>query len=474
MPPLRSTRDRSAALRALPQMNQLLTSREIGASLERHGRVVVAALLRERLGDLRVAVRRGALDGEGLAAAVAALPAWLEDAARRRATSGLMPVINATGVILHTNLGRAPLPAKTVGRVGEVAGSYTTLEYEIASGRRGSRASHLDRLAALLFPGQALMVVNNNAAAVLLALNSLAEGREVVVSRGELVEIGGSFRIPEIMAKSGAVLREVGTTNKTRLRDYERAISPRTGLLLKVHPSNYRIVGFTVDTPLQDLARLAHRRRLPLLMDQGSGNLLDLTPYGVRREPTVQEALRAGVDLVCCSGDKLLGGPQAGLLIGRKAVITRLKENPLARALRVDKMIYAALESVLMAHVQGTATSSVPVLSMIALSSAAIEKRARGLIERVQRRSGSDAGLSIVPGKSVVGGGSAPDEGLATALIAVRAPGLSARALEERFRGLPEPVVSRIERGLVVLDLRTVLESQETAIEAALVGILRR
>jgi L-seryl-tRNA(Ser) seleniumtransferase len=241
-----------------------------------------------------------------------------------------------------------------------------------------------------------------------------------------------------------------------------------------VHPSNYRIVGFTVETPLPDLARLARRRRLPLLMDQGSGNLLDLTPYGVRREPTVQEALRAGVDLVCCSGDKLLGGPQAGLLIGRKAILARLKENPLARALRVDKMIYAALESVLTAHLQGAAPASVPVLSMIALSCAAIEARARSLIERVAGRAGSDAPLSIVPGTSVVGGGSAPDEGLATALVAVRAPGLSARALEARLRGRPLPIVSRIERGLVVLDLRTVLESQEPAIETALVEILRR
>jgi len=460
----------SAGLRRLPSVHEVLERPEVRALSERFGRAIVTALLRERLESLRQRGRRpaSASQGAALADAVAGLGAWLEAETAARTRSTLVPVINATGVVIHTNLGRAPLPEEALRRMAEVGRSYTTLEYDLAAGNRGSRGVHLERLFRLLFPGAATLVVNNNAAAVMLALNTLAEGREVIVSRGELVEIGGSFRVPDILAKSGAVLREVGTTNKTRLADYERAIGPKTALLLKVHPSNYRIVGFTDAVPLADLARLGRRRRVPVLMDQGSGNLRDLRRHGLRDEGTVQEALGAGADLVCASGDKLLGGPQAGILAGRPALLERLRSNPLARALRVDKTIVAALEAVLLAHIRGD-EDSVPAVRMIALTPDALEPRARRFAERI---SSAAARLQarVRAGTSVSGGGSGPGEGMPSVLIAVRAEGLSARALEERLRLGVRPVIARIEAGELLFDLRTVPEEQDEELLAALVA----
>jgi L-seryl-tRNA(Ser) seleniumtransferase len=449
-------------------MNDLLQAPETRLAAARHGRGLIAMLLRERLSALRAAARRGTMGESEVAAAAAGLPGWAEAEARARTASDFVTVINATGVVLHTNLGRAPLSAEAIGRVAEVAAHYSTLEYDLKRGRRGSRGAHLDRLLRLLFPGHASLVVNNNAAAVLLALNTLALEREVIVSRGELVEIGGSFRVPEILAKSGALLREVGTTNRTRLSDYERAVGPRTALLLKVHPSNYRVIGFTASVPIADLAALARRKRRPLLMDQGSGNLTDLAAHGVRDEPTVQEALAAGADIVCFSADKLLGGPQAGILVGRPALIDEMRGNPLARALRPDKMIFAALESVLRAHARGAAPAELPVLRMITLPPGAIEARARRLVDRVRAQTGVRIELSLRPGLSVTGGGSAPGEGLPTTLVAARAAGAGAQALEERLRRRPLPVIARVEAGDVLLDLRTVSEEQDALLADAL------
>jgi L-seryl-tRNA(Ser) seleniumtransferase len=427
----------------------------------------VTALLRERLDALRQGARGSSRRPDDLARAVEGLAAWLGTEAEARTRSTLVPVINATGVVIHTNLGRAPLPEEALRRMAEVGRSYTTLEYDLEKGERGSRGVHLERLFRFLFPQSATLVVNNNAAGVLLALDSLAGGREVIVSRGELVEIGGSFRIPEILEKSGAVLREVGTTNKTRLADYERAIGPRTALLLKVHPSNYRIVGFTDAVPLRDLARLGRRRRIPVLMDQGSGNLRDLRRHGLRDEGTVQEALADGADLVCASGDKLLGGPQSGILVGRPALVERLRKNPLARALRVDKTIVAALEAVLLAHIRGE-EETVPAVRMIALAPEALERRARRFADRVAARAGAALAVRVRPGTSVSGGGSGPGEGMPSALLAVRAGGRSARALEERLRLGPRPVLGRIEAGDLLLDLRTVRDEEEDALLEAL------
>jgi L-seryl-tRNA(Ser) seleniumtransferase len=474
MPTTRRTHPRGPAassLRRLPQVHELLEREPTRAAVALHGRRLVTALLRAALDDLRRRARRERLAPDEVARQAAGLPDRVAREAASRTAPTLVPVVNATGVVLHTNLGRAPLPEEAVHRIAAVAGRYSTLEYDVARGSRGSRTSHLERLFAMLFPGHAAHVVNNNAAALLLALDTLAHGREVLVSRGELVEIGGSFRVPEIMAKSGAVLREVGTTNRTRLGDYERAIGPRTALILKVHPSNYRIVGFTAGTALGDLAALARRRRIPLLMDQGSGNLVDLRPYGVRDEPTVHELLRAGPDLVCFSGDKLLGGPQAGILVGRPAIVSRLRANPLSRALRADKIISAAMEAVLRAHLQDSGTADLPVLRMIALPRERIEARARDLASRLVERGQGRIAAEVVAGSSLTGGGSAPGDGLPTALVAVRVRGVGARALEARLRRRPIPVIARIEADALLLDLRTVAPSEEPtlveAIEAA-------
>jgi L-seryl-tRNA(Ser) seleniumtransferase len=436
----------------------------------RHGRRLAAALVRERLDTLRRQIRSGKLDRAALEAEVAGLPAWVESEARARTATTLRPVINATGVVLHTNLGRAVLPEAATRRMAEAARAYTTLEYDLARGSRGSRSSHLERILGLLFPGKGFHVVNNNAAAVLLALNTLADGREVIVSRGELVEIGGSFRIPDVMRKSGAVLREVGTTNKTRLLDYERVVGEKTGLILKVHPSNYRIVGFTAQATLKEVAALGRRRKIPVLLDQGSGNLIDLSRHGIRTEPSVFEALADGADVVCFSGDKMLGGPQAGLIVGRPDLVKPMRENSLSRALRVDKVTHAALEAVLLEYARGTAEASLPALRMVTMTPEEIEARARRLMESVAARAGDGLSLSIVPGQSLSGGGSAPQEGLPTSLLTVSAPGRSARALESALRGHAVPVIARIEDQKVLLDLRTVLEEQEPALAEALVG----
>ena len=447
--PSSRTAAKAVGARALPQVNAVLEHEEVRQAADLHGRALITALARERLDGLRREARAGRLGGTALEAAVAALPAWIEREARSRTAASMRPVINATGVILHTNLGRAVLPGAAVRRMAEVARAYTTLEYDLARGGRGSRSSHLDRVFTLLFPGRAFHVVNNNAAAVLLALNTFAEGKEVIVSRGELVEIGGSFRIPDVMRKGGAILKEIGTTNKTRLADYERAIGPRTGLILKVHPSNYRIVGFTAQAALKEVAALGRRRKVPVVMDQGSGNLLDLARHGIRNEPSVFDALRDGADLVCFSGDKMLGGPQAGLIVGRRDLVKPMRENSLSRALRVDKMTYAALEAVLLEYARGTAETGLPVVRMVTMTSQEIEARARRLVDAV----------------------AAPEEGLPTALAAVSSRRLSARAIEERLRGFATPVIARIEGGKVLLDLRTVLEEQEGAVIEALAGL---
>jgi L-seryl-tRNA(Ser) seleniumtransferase len=464
--------NRNRILRALPQIDELLGSEPFREPIVLHGRDLVAHLVREQLVGLRVGIRSGDLDRAQLGERIARLGPVVAEEAGRLTRSSIRPVINATGVVLHTNLGRALLSERAVRRMSEVARSYTTLEYDLARGRRGSRSSHLDRIFAALFPRRAAQVVNNNAAAVLLALNTLAEGREVIVSRGELVEIGGSFRIPDIMRRSGAILREVGTTNRTRLADYERAIGPQTALLLKVHPSNYRIVGFTAQVPLREVASLGRRRRIPVLMDQGSGNMLDLTRYGVRDEPSVGDALADGADLVCFSGDKLLGGPQAGLLVGRPGIIRRTRENPLSRALRVDKITYAALEATLLDYLGGTAADNLPVRRMISLPRDAIAQRAERLARSVSSHAAGRLGIEVVTGGSLLGGGSAPEETLPTALLALRSPHLSARVIEEKLRSGPRPIIARIEGKRVLLDLRTVPEEEDTLVERALIGLM--
>jgi L-seryl-tRNA(Ser) seleniumtransferase len=378
-------------------------------------------------------------------------------------------VINATGVILHTNLGRAPLSRAALERVAEIAQGYCNLELDLATGERGKRDGHVGHLFAKIFGeigrGVATIVVNNNAAAVLLTLNALAEGGEVIVSRGELVEIGGSFRIPDVMAKSGAVLREVGTTNRTRITDYEQAINERTKLLLRVHRSNFEITGFTEQPSLEELAGLAKKRGIPLMEDLGSGDIFDLQSVGVQGEPTIAASLKAGVDVVTFSGDKLLGGPQAGLISGGRELVAKIRGNPLFRALRVDKMFYAALEATLLAYLRED-YDAIPALRMLRLTEEAIDERAEHLMRKLHI---SNPGLNVevVATRSVIGGGSAPGSTLPTRAIAVSSPEMGADEVAQRLREWETPIIARVEDGRVLLDLRTVEPASDAVILAA-------
>src|SRR5271165_7200544 len=375
----------------------------------------------------------------------------------------LRPVINATGVILHTNLGRAPLSREALQHVVEISQGYSNLELDLASGERGKRDVHVDRLFAKVFGGigreVATIVVNNNAAAVLLTLNALAEGGEVIVSRGELVEIGGSFRIPDVMAKSGAELREVGTTNRTRIADYEQAVNERTKLVLRVHRSNFEITGFTEQPSLEELSALGRKCGIPLMEDLGSGDIFDLPSVGVRGEPTIAASLRVGVDVVTFSGDKLLGGPQAGLITGSRELVAKVRKNPLFRALRVDKMFYAALEATLLAYLRED-YDSLPALRMMRLTEEQIDERAE-LMMRKLHISTPRPNVEVAPTRSVIGGGSAPGTTLPSRAVAVSSAEMGADVIARKLREWETPIIARVEQGRVVLDLRTVSVEQD-------------
>jgi L-seryl-tRNA(Ser) seleniumtransferase len=443
-----------ADLRALPSIDALLQRPAVRALTARYGHDAAVTALRASVAAQRAVVSAGAgtaPTGTDVVSAIERDASTRLDAAER---GTLRPVINATGVVLHTNLGRAPLAGAAAARTVAIATGYATLEYDLASGRRGSRAVHAERLLTALTGAEAGVVVNNNAAAVLLALAALAHGREVLVSRGELVEIGGGFRVPDVLAQSGARLRDVGTTNRTRLADYTAATGPATGLWLRVHPSNFRIEGFTERPALAPLVAAAHAAGVPVVEDLGSGNLDAATAW----EPTVQASVAAGVDLVCVSGDKLLGGPQAGIVVGRAALVDRLRTHPLMRALRADKLAYAALEATLVEHWAGRAHQTIPVLRMLHLPVEAVRARARAVADRL-RPAGWLA--EVIDGESAVGGGSAPGVTVPTALVRLVRDGWSADRLESWLRGLETPIIARIQDDAVVLDLRTVAETDD-------------
>lgn len=383
---------------------------------------------------------------------------------------GLRPIINATGVVLHTNLGRAPLSEEALDAMRAVASGYSNLELDLASGERGSRHAHLEELLCRLTGAEAALAVNNNAAAVLLALTALARGKEIIISRGQAVEIGGGFRIPDVMRQSGARLVEVGTTNRTYLSDYEAAITPRTGAIMRVHTSNFRVIGFTQEVELAGLAGLARRHGLPLFDDLGSGCLLDTRQFGLGYEPTLQDSLAAGTSLACFSGDKLLGGPQAGIAVGEADLVRRLKRHPLARAVRIDKLSLAALQATLFHYLKGEAVEKVPVWRMISAGTEELEARAR------KWASALPGGGHIAHGESTIGGGSLPGETLPTRLLSLAAPGRggprSAAALARLLRSGRPPVLGRIEKGALLLDPRTVLPEQDEAFMEALARAL--
>jgi L-seryl-tRNA(Ser) seleniumtransferase len=471
------TTPQSALFRKLPSIDELLRTPEVQALLEGEGHTAVTESARAVLARLRDEIAAGRLDEAGLQLALNGLPDAVERELRRALSYSLRPVINATGVILHTNLGRAPLGAPALEHIRETAATYSNLEFDLEGGERGKRDVHVQRLFQKLLaeevvpgqktgsaPGVSTIVVNNNAAAVLLALNSLAEGGEVIVSRGELVEIGGSFRIPDVMSKSHATLREVGTTNRTRVADYERAISDRTRLLLRVHRSNFEITGFTEQPSLEELVELGRRRNIPVLEDLGSGALFDLRSVGISGEPGVLDSLRAGVDVVTYSGDKLLGAPQAGLISGRADLVARMRSNSLFRALRVDKLTYAALEATLLAYVKRD-HDQIPVVHMMRRSKEEISARAEQVLATLTP---AKLKAELLDGESVIGGGAAPSASLPTRLIALTHRELSADALLARLRSSDPPVIARVEEGRVLLDLRTVFPGQESTVVAVL------
>ena len=461
--------------RKLPSVDELLRTPVIANLISREGPAAVTESARVVLSRLREEIGTALLDGESLDLALSGIASAVERELRQALRYSLRTVINATGVILHTNLGRAPLSHAAIDHIREIAGAYSNLEFDTETGERGKRDIHVDRLFQKLLSEEAAelpsagragtpvptlnatIVVNNNAAAVLLALNTLADGGEVIVSRGELVEIGGSFRIPDVMAKSNAILREVGTTNRTRIADYERAINERTRLILRVHRSNFQITGFTEEPRIEDLVALAKKRSIPLVEDLGSGVLFDLNSVGVSGEPGVLDSLRAGVEVVAYSGDKLLGGPQAGILSGRSDLIARMRANSLFRALRVDRLTYAALEGTLLAYVRRD-HDSIPALRMMRLSKAEIGKRAEAIAGEIQS---ATLRVELIDGDSVIGGGAAPSAVLPTRLLAISHKDLSANELAARLRASDPPVIARVEEARVLLDLRTVFPEQD-------------
>ena len=463
--------DRQRYLKALPAVDELLRHPPIQERLKFYSRESIVGSIRRVLEKKRQAILMNR-DGQEAASVPMTQGQWLaavEDELAEAVRPSLRPVINATGVVLHTNLGRAPLADEALRTIAEIASRYSNLEFDLATGERGSRYEHVEALLRQISGAESALVVNNNAGAVLLALNSLADGKEAIVSRGQLVEIGGSFRIPDVMKKSGARLVEVGTTNRTHLRDYEQAMGRETALLLKVHTSNFRILGFTAEVPLIDLVALGQDKGVPVMEDLGSGCFVDLTGYGLEQEPTVQAAIAAGADLVTFSGDKLLGGPQAGIIVGRKQYLDLLKKNPLNRALRIDKLTLAGLEATLRVYLNHpSALKSIPVLNMLTRPVREIERRARRLWGKLNKEISAECRVTLREEGSAVGGGALPLQTLPTRVVALRPLKRSAADVEERLRKGDPPVIARVKEGEVLFDLRTVATGEE---EALLAGI---
>jgi L-seryl-tRNA(Ser) seleniumtransferase len=463
--------DQTALLRRVPSVDELLLRPRLAALSKEVDRAFLVDTLRGVLAQLRRDIIAGVAADEG-----AVEPAEIEkrtlEAVGNVLAPSLKPVINASGVILHTNLGRAPLSAGVVEEFRRVATQYCNLEYDVARGARGKRDAHSARLLERLTGAEAAIVVNNCAAAVLLTLAALARGGEVIVSRGELIEIGDGFRIPEIMEQSGTMLREVGTTNRTRITDYENAINEKTRLLLRVHPSNFTVSGFTEKPEVAELIALGERRGLPVVEDLGSGCLVDLSAAGVS-EPTVRESVEAGFSLVLSSGDKLLGGPQAGIIAGNQELVAKVRRHPLFRALRVDKLTIAALEVTLRAYLRAD-WNEIPSQRMIRTTAEEISARTKHLVEALRTRvRGTEAQFEIADGASLIGGGSTPAQSLSTRVLRIRSKRYSAAQLEARLRAGTAPVVARIEGDSVIVDLRTVFPAQEGPLADSLVAALQ-
>ncbi len=452
---------RQEVLRKIPSVDEILSHPEISDLIKTYPRNVVVEAIRSCLKELREKLFRqdGPSGVDESFFSLDRLYPLFKGELERQTRPRLRRVINATGVVIHTNLGRSPLHPSAIQHLIDVSKAYSNLEYNLDRGERGSRYDHVEEILCRLSGAESAMAVNNNAGAVLLVLNTLAEGKEVVVSRGELVEIGGAFRIPDVMKRSHALLREVGTTNRTHLDDYQEAIGPQTALLLKVHTSNFKVLGFTSDVALPELIQLGKQHHLPVMEDLGSGCLVDLTRYGLLKEPTVQEVMKTGVDVVTFSGDKLLGGPQAGIILGKKEVLDLVKTNPLTRALRIDKLTLAALESTLLLYLdEKKAMEEIPTLQMLTFDRDRLKRRGKRLLKRLAGISGIEAALK--EDVSQVGGGSLPLQELPTMVIAIRPLSFSVNDFERNLRKGNPPIVSRISKEELILDLRTIFDEE--------------
>jgi len=462
---------REQFLRKIPSVDEILSRPEIAELLMTYPRVVVVEAIRTELGRLRTEI----LNEEKLSDLKDALFSFerlyplFQKEIELHTQPRLRRVINATGVVIHTNLGRSPLHPSAIQHLTDVARSYSNLEYSLDQGERGSRYTHVEGILCRLSGAESAIVVNNNAGAVLLALNTLGEGREVVVSRGELVEIGGAFRIPDVMKRSGALLKEVGTTNRTYVADYQKAIGPQTALLLKVHTSNFRVMGFTSEASLDELVQLGRQHHVPVMNDLGSGCLVDLGQYGLEKEPTVQDAVKTDVDVVTFSGDKLLGGPQAGIILGKKDFLDQIKVNPLTRALRIDKLTLAALESTLLLYLdEKRAMEEIPTLRMLKCDLAGLTKRGRLLLKRLPETIKKKTKFSLKEESSQVGGGALPLQELPTIVLSLKPIDFSVNRLEENLRMVDPPIIARISKEELILDMRTVFDEEIPFLAAGL------
>ena len=462
-------KDKKQILSSIPSVDELLREKELEKLTFVYPRAIVVEGIREYLKEYRKVIMSlehkedlDAIDNSYMINGII-------EKVHEIMGSNLVNVVNATGVVLHTNLGRATLSSSLKDTLWDIASKYSNLEMDLASGERGSRYSHVEELICKLTGAQAAMAVNNNAAAVMLVLSTMAKGREVVVSRGQLVEIGGSFRVPDVMEQSGAALVEVGTTNKTHVSDYERAVNENTAALMKVHTSNYRILGFTSEVESEDMVALGRKQGLPVIADLGSGMLVELTEFGLPYEPTVQHAVKAGMDVVTFSGDKMLGGPQAGIIVGSKEYIDKMKKNPLTRAIRIDKLTLAALEGTLRLYLdKELALKEIPVLRMLTYSSETLGKRARRLCTRLKRSLGAIGTISIEDDFSEVGGGSMPLHKMPTKVVVIKPDNISLMELEEMLRGYTTPIIARISKDRLMLDVRTIADDEFEVVEGAL------
>ncbi len=447
---------KNTLLRKLPKVDRILEE-----LLAKHNYTAPAAVIKAAVQDTIESLRQGVLSGmlQELPQGEAEWHALFDKAILEKDSANLRRILNGTGVVIHTNLGRSLLGASCIDVLQTAGACFTNLEFDLATGKRGSRYSLVEEIICDLTGAEAALVVNNNAAAVLLCLNTLSFNRESIVSRGQLVEIGGSFRIPDVMSRSGARLVEVGATNRTHLFDYENAITEETGLLLKVHTSNFRVIGFTSEVSAAEMVALGRKKNIAVMEDLGSGSLIDLSPWGLPCEPTVQEIVKAGVDVVTFSGDKLLGGPQAGLIVGKKDIIEKIKRNPMNRALRIDKFTLASLESVLREYYDlDTALKEVPTLSMLTVDSSLLKKKGQSILRRLGGATQCKASITLCPAVSRVGGGAMPEHGLDSWALVLRPDDIGASSLETWFRNLSVPLIVRIEDEKIVIDLRTILD----------------